>query len=43
VGDVITIDTLTGTVTRIRTRATTVLDFDNKESSSPTRPSSPAR
>ncbi|WP_336694587.1 mechanosensitive ion channel domain-containing protein [Delftia acidovorans] len=31
VGDVITIDTLTGTVTRIRTRATTVLDFDNKE------------
>jgi potassium efflux system protein len=31
VGDVITINTLDGTVTRIRTRATTVLDFDNKE------------
>lgn len=31
VGDIITIDRLDGTVTRIRTRATTVLDFDNKE------------
>ena len=31
VGDIITINTLDGTVTRIRTRATTVLDFDNKE------------
>lgn len=31
VGDVITIDAHTGTVTRIRTRATTVLDFDNQE------------
>ena len=31
VGDVITINQLDGTVTRIRTRATTVLDFDNKE------------
>jgi potassium efflux system protein len=31
VGDVITVDTLTGRVTRIRTRATTILDFDNRE------------
>ncbi|QMV71665.1 mechanosensitive ion channel [Comamonas piscis] len=31
VGDVITINQHTGTVTRIRTRATTVLDFDNQE------------
>ncbi|RMH87883.1 mechanosensitive ion channel protein MscS [Lysobacter pythonis] len=31
VGDVITIDGITGTVTRIRTRATTVQDFENKE------------
>ncbi len=31
VGDVITVDGFTGRVTRIRTRATTVLDFDNKE------------
>lgn len=31
VGDVITIGDLSGTVTRIRTRATTILDFDNKE------------
>jgi potassium efflux system protein len=31
VGDVITIGDLTGTVTRVRTRATTLVDFDNKE------------
>lgn len=31
VGDVITVDNLTGRVTRIRTRATTILDFDNRE------------
>ncbi|MDO4704664.1 MAG: mechanosensitive ion channel [Comamonadaceae bacterium] len=33
VGDTVTVDSagLTGTVTRIRTRATTVLDYDNKE------------
>ncbi|RMX11679.1 mechanosensitive ion channel protein MscS [Allofranklinella schreckenbergeri] len=31
VGDTITIGDMTGTVTRIRTRATTVLDYDNKE------------
>ncbi|MDZ3823449.1 MAG: mechanosensitive ion channel [Pseudoxanthomonas sp.] len=31
VGDVITVGELSGTVTRIRTRATTILDFDNKE------------
>ncbi|WP_172424974.1 mechanosensitive ion channel domain-containing protein [Vandammella animalimorsus] len=32
VGDTVTIDQdLTGTVTRIRTRATTVLDYDNRE------------
>ncbi|MEZ5454838.1 MAG: mechanosensitive ion channel [Lysobacteraceae bacterium] len=31
VGDVITIGEFSGTVTRIRTRATTLLDFDNKE------------
>lgn len=31
VGDTITIGDLTGTVTRIHTRATTVLDYDNKE------------
>lgn len=31
VGDVITVNNLDGTVTRIRTRATTLLDFDNKE------------
>ena len=31
VGDVITVGDLSGRVTRIRTRATTVLDFDNKE------------
>ena len=31
VGDVITVDSLSGRVTRIRTRATTIVDFDNKE------------
>jgi potassium efflux system protein len=31
VGDVITVGELSGRVTRIRTRATTILDFDNKE------------
>lgn len=31
VGDVITIGDFSGRITRIRTRATTVLDFDNKE------------
>lgn len=31
VGDVVTIDELSGTVRRIRTRATTIVDFDNKE------------
>ncbi|MBX3707198.1 MAG: mechanosensitive ion channel [Pseudomonadales bacterium] len=31
VGDVITVGELTGRVTRIRTRATTILDFENKE------------
>ena len=31
VGDVITVGDLTGRVTRIRTRATTILDYDNRE------------
>lgn len=31
VGDTVTVNNLDGTVTRIRTRATTILDFDNKE------------
>jgi potassium-dependent mechanosensitive channel len=31
VGDIITIGEFTGRVTRIRTRATTIVDFDNKE------------
>jgi potassium-dependent mechanosensitive channel len=31
VGDVITIGEYTGTVSRVRTRATTLIDFDNKE------------
>ncbi|WP_419194442.1 mechanosensitive ion channel domain-containing protein [Novipirellula herctigrandis] len=31
VGDTVTIGDITGTVTRIRTRATTILDWDNKE------------
>lgn len=31
VGDIITIGGIEGTVTRIRTRATTILDWDNKE------------
>lgn len=31
IGDVITIDDLSGTVSRIRIRATTVIDFDHKE------------
>jgi potassium efflux system protein len=31
VGDIITIGEVEGTVTRIRTRATTILDWDNKE------------
>lgn len=31
VGDTITVGTYSGTVTRIRTRATTLLDWDNKE------------
>jgi potassium-dependent mechanosensitive channel len=31
VGDVITIGDYTGTVSRVRTRATTLIDFDNKE------------
>ena len=31
VGDVISVADLTGRVTRIRTRATTILDFDNRE------------
>jgi potassium-dependent mechanosensitive channel len=31
VGDVITIGEFTGTVSRVRTRATTLIDFDNKE------------
>ncbi|GKS68013.1 potassium transporter KefA [Nitrosomonas sp. PY1] len=31
VGDLITVDEFSGRVTKIRTRATTILDFDNKE------------
>lgn len=31
VGDVVTIGDLTGTVRRVRTRATTIVDFDNKD------------
>jgi potassium-dependent mechanosensitive channel len=31
VGDVVTVGELTGRVTRIRTRATTIVDFENKE------------
>lgn len=37
VGDVITVGDLTGRVTRIRTRATTILDFDNREIFVPNR------
>jgi potassium efflux system protein len=37
VGDVITVNNLTGRVTRIRTRATTLLDFDNMEIVVPNR------
>ncbi|MEZ5599499.1 MAG: mechanosensitive ion channel, partial [Pseudomonadales bacterium] len=37
VGDIVTVDNLSGTVTRIRTRATTILDFDNKEIFVPNR------
>ncbi|MFV0680456.1 mechanosensitive ion channel domain-containing protein [Ottowia sp.] len=37
VGDTITIDTISGTVTRIRTRATVVQDFDNKENIIPNK------
>jgi hypothetical protein len=43
VGDTITVGDLSGRVTRIRTRATTILDFDNKEIVVPNRASSPAR
>ena len=31
VGDTVTVGSITGTVTRIRIRATTILDWDNKE------------
>jgi potassium efflux system protein len=31
VGDIVTVEGLSGRVTRIRTRATTILDFDNRE------------
>lgn len=37
VGDTITIGNVSGTVTRIRTRATVVLDFDNKENVIPNK------
>jgi potassium efflux system protein len=37
VGDTVTIGTISGTVTRIRIRATTVLDWDNKELIVPNR------
>jgi potassium efflux system protein len=37
VGDTVTIGNVSGTVTRIRTRATTVLDWDNKELIVPNR------
>ncbi|TWU37258.1 mechanosensitive ion channel domain-containing protein [Novipirellula artificiosorum] len=37
VGDTVTIGEVTGTVTRIRTRATTILDWDNKELIVPNR------
>ena len=37
VGDTVTIGTVSGTVTRIRIRATTVLDWDNKELIVPNR------
>ena len=37
VGDVITVGGFSGRVTRIRTRATTVLDFDNKETVIPNK------
>ena len=37
VGDTITIDTISGTVTRIRTRATVVQDFENKENIIPNK------
>ncbi len=37
VGDVITIGDQTGTVTRIRTRATTLIDFDGKEAVVPNK------
>lgn len=37
VGDTVTINDITGTVTRIRTRATTILDWNNKELVVPNR------
>lgn len=37
VGDTVTINNITGTVTRIRIRATTILDWDNKELIVPNR------
>lgn len=37
VGDTVTINDVTGTVTRIRTRATTILDWNNKELIVPNR------
>ncbi len=37
IGDTVTIGSITGTVTRIRIRATTVLDWDNKELIVPNR------
>ena len=37
VGDIVTIGEVEGTVTRIRTRATTILDWDNKEVVVPNR------
>ena len=41
-GDTVTIRDLTGTVTKIKTRATTIVDWDRKEIIVPTRPSSPS-
>lgn len=43
VGDTVTLGNLSGTVSRIHIRATTLTDRTARKSSFPTRPSSPAR
>jgi len=43
VGDTVTLDTLSGTVSRINIRATTITDWDRKEIIVPIIPLSPVR